>query len=112
MTDERQLIGNAHVDKKDDPELLAKQLHSYQRLQLFATSRKARCEELMRRRSAKKWDAAKKARMVRKLMTANKELETSTGMIEQLMARLTQLWGEANAQRTFSPFVPPPATTT
>lgn len=57
----------------------------------FTASRKERCEELMRRRSAKKWDAAKTARMVRRLMAATKEMEQSEGVLDQCATKLSGL---------------------
>jgi len=59
-----------------------------------ATSRKARNELLMSRKGAKKWDAPKKAKMVRRLMTANQELNQCASAIEQLKAQIEAFVGE------------------
>ena len=77
--------------QQDSPMFLMHNLHRMHHLRVCATSRKGRAQELMSRRVAKSWSAAKKAKMVRRLMTANQELEQSTSAIEQLTHRLEQL---------------------
>jgi len=85
-----------HIIKSDRElsrdELLV-HLDRNQRLQASATFRKERCEALMRRRSASKWDQKKKARMVRRLMTANDEVESSTAAIQYITDRLSDTVG-------------------
>jgi hypothetical protein len=83
-------------ERDKEIEQLKHWLEHFARKFKFAASRKERCEELMRRRSAKKWDAAKTARMVRRLMAANQELEQSEGALDQCGARLRELGVEVD----------------
>lgn len=62
----------------------------------FFSSRKERLEDLMRRQSAKQWKPEKVARMVRRLMTANKEIEQAEGVLDRCSARLSQLGVEVD----------------
>lgn len=57
----------------------------------IASFRKSRYEDLMRRKSAKKWNPEKTARMVRRLLSANKEVEQSETMLERCRSRLHEL---------------------
>lgn len=77
-------------DKKEDVEQLKRWLEHFAKQYQFASFRKERCEELMRRKSAKKWSPEKTARMVRRLMTANKEIEQATNALDQVAHRLSQ----------------------
>lgn len=105
------LIGNAPTENKpEDPEELVRKLYFFNHVKVCATSRKGRVEELMQRRSAKKWDAKKKARMVRRLVTANQELEQSESAIDQITHRLSQITTAPARANNVAPFVPPPAT--
>ena len=108
------LIGNAPTrvpgEEKEDPQEMMRQLEFYAHLKVCATARKERCEELMQRRIAKTWDAKKKARMVRKLVTANQELEQSDMAIDQLTHRLSQVTTQPARANNVAPFVPAPAT--
>lgn len=76
--------------KKEDIEQLKRWLEHFANVFRSASQRKERCEDLMRRQGAKKWDAAKTAKMVRKLMTANKEIEDATNALDQVTHRLSQ----------------------
>lgn len=64
----------------------------------FASFRKERTEMLMRRKSAKKWDAKKTARMVRRLVTANKEIEQSSDALDRVSHELSQLGVEVTVE--------------
>jgi hypothetical protein len=83
-------------DKEKEVEQLKHWLEHFARIYKFATFRKERCEELMRRRSAKKWKPEKVARMARRLMTANKEIEQSESALDQCTHRLSQLGVEVD----------------
>jgi len=83
-------------DPKESIEQLKKWLEHFARIYKFVTFRKERCEELMRRKSAKKWPPKKVARMVRRLMTANKEIEQAEGALDQCTHRLSQLGVEVD----------------
>lgn len=77
-------------EKKEDVEQLKRWLEHFARIYKFASFRKERCEELMRRKSAKKWPPEKVQRMVRRLMTANKEIEQAENALDQVKHRLSQ----------------------
>lgn len=82
--------------KKEDIEQLKRWLEHFANVYRAASARKERCEDLMRRKSAKKWDPTKTAKMVRKLMTANKEIEDATNALDQVTHRLSQNGIEVN----------------
>jgi hypothetical protein len=63
--------------------------------QAAANFRKERTELLMQRRSARRWDAKKTARMVRRLTSVTKEREQIVGFLDQVTFRLNQLTTEA-----------------
>lgn len=77
--------------KEENVDQLKAWLEHFARVYKAATFRKERCELLMRRKAAKKWPPEKKARMVRRLMTANKEIEQSENALDQVTHRLSQL---------------------
>ncbi len=74
-----------------DPARLEAGIERYRKLMQNAEQRKVRTEGLMRRKSAKKWDVDKKQQMVRRLVTANKEIEQAVKAIEGLHERLEAL---------------------
>ena len=80
-----------------------------------ASQRKERLEDLMSRRSAKKWDAAKKANMVRKLVTATQTVEQCVAAADELTKKLevviAQLKAAAPQQNNVAPFIKAPPTT-
>lgn len=80
-----------------------------------ASLRKERLEDLMSRRSAKKWDASKKATMVRKLVTATQTVEQCVGAVDELTKKLeiviAQLREQAPQQNNVAPFIKAPPTT-
>jgi hypothetical protein len=107
---DKPIIGNAKAENNmEDPAVLQRQIAFYSHVQVCATSRKARLEDLMQRKIAKTWDAAKKAKMVRRLMTANQELDQSVDALDQLKHRLEQVTTQAVVGNV-APFVPGPAT--
>jgi hypothetical protein len=61
------------------------------RLRSHASLRKERQEQLMQRRIARKWGAAKKSKMVRRLARANHELQQCAVTIDELERALAQL---------------------
>src|SRR5262249_37634437 len=73
-------------------------LEHFARIYRFAGLRKERTEMLMRRKSAQKWPAQKKARMVRRLMTANKEIEQATDALDRVSHELSQLGVEVSVE--------------
>jgi hypothetical protein len=94
----------------EDPVTMLKQLAYYDHVRKCAALRKERLEDLMQRRTAKKWDAAKKTKMVRRLVTANRELEQSDEALDQLKFRLEQVTVGPVQVSDVSPFVPEPPT--
>ena len=74
-----------------NPDRLLVQLSKETTMLRNATIRKERCELLMRRKSAKKWDGAKKAKMVRRLLTASTEAEESELIIRSVSEKLEKL---------------------
>ena len=86
------LIGNAPATpEQDSPEKLEAMLAAYARYGTFASSRKARLAELMARRSAKRWDQAKKAQMTRRYIEATNGTDEALEVIETLRSRLAAL---------------------
>lgn len=79
--------------KKEDPVVLRKHLASFETMFNSATLRKQHVQSMMQRKSAKRWDATKKARMVRKLMTADIEIERATQAIHYFRSRLDEEHG-------------------
>lgn len=70
---------------------LMQQLNHYSLLNRNAGYRKERQEDLMSRRIARKWDASKKAQMVRRLTRANQEVEQSNVACAEIERRLEVL---------------------
>ncbi len=73
------------------PEKVQEQIKTFTIQERNASSRKLRCEDLMRRKSSKRWDEKKKLKMVRRLMTANKQVEQAVNAIVQLRDKLDEL---------------------
>ncbi len=88
----------AEEAKQDDPEQLKRWLEHFAKQYKTATVDKERCEELMRRPNAKKWDAAKTQKMVRRLMSASKLVEQSENALDQITHRLSQLGIEVSIE--------------
>ena len=84
----------------DDPRVILMQIGFYEHLMVCASSRKARAEELMQRAKARTWDAAKKAKMVRRLMTATQELEQSLAALDRLNVDVQRMKDAARANPT------------
>ncbi len=83
-------------EPKESVEQLKAMLEQFAKAYKFAASRKARCEDLMHRKSAAEWAPEKKMRMVRRLLTANKEMEQTEGYLDQIATRLSQLGVEVD----------------
>ena len=100
MQEHQHVEGSADYenDREKEVEQLKHWLEDFARKYKFASFRKERTELLMRRRSAKKWTPEKTARMVRRLMTANQEIEQSEGALEQIKHRLEQLGIEVSVE--------------
>lgn len=81
-----------------------------QHLQRCASSRKARLEDLMQRRSAGKWDPTKKAKMVRRLITVDQTLEQCVPVLAELTTNLEKVVAGAKQTVNAAPFVPAPPT--
>lgn len=83
---------NTLVEKvqEENVEKLKQWLEHYVRLYKFASSRKTRCEMLMRRHGAKKWSQEKTAKMVRRLMAVSKEVSATEDALDQLQTKLSQ----------------------
>lgn len=77
------------------PEKIMQQIGEFATQERNATSRRLRCEELMRRKIAKSWDEKKKLKMVRRLMSANKQIEQADQAIVQLREKLEELKNKA-----------------
>ena len=79
-----------------------------------ASQRKERLEDLMSRKSAKKWDAQKKATMVRKLVTATQTIEQCVAAADELAKKLEGVVAKMKAagvkQNNVAPFVKAPPT--
>jgi len=76
---------------KDNPEQLKSWLEQFAQKYKMATTQKSRLEDLMKRKSTKSWSPEKTAKMVRRLMAANKQIEQAEGALDQLTHRLSQL---------------------
>lgn len=79
------------ADKGEEIEQLKQWMEHFSMRYKLAFLSKERCEQLMRRKSAKKWDQEKTAKMVRRLMVANKEIEQSENALDNASARLKEL---------------------
>lgn len=86
------LIGNERTEQPEEtPERLTAMIAAYTRAKTNAEGDKARLADLMQRKKAQTWDAAKKAKMVRRFMTANKTIDEAAPMINHLQDRLSQI---------------------
>lgn len=80
--------------EEEQPEVSVEQLKSW--LEHFARSyqnasaRKDRLVDLMGRKKTKKWSPEKTAKMVRRLVAANKEIEQAENALDQVQHRLSQ----------------------
>jgi hypothetical protein len=79
-------------------EQLKNWLEHFARIYKFATFNKERCEELMRRKSVKRLTPAKTARMVRRLVAANKEIEQASDALDRVSHELSQLGVEVSVE--------------
>jgi hypothetical protein len=97
---------------QDHPMVLQYQLAYVKHMLEGATQRKARLEEVMQRRGAKKWPAAKKAQMVRRLVTANQTVEQCTAATDELAKKMEEVMAKLLPPSTATTgFVPPTPTT-
>ena len=109
-SDVKPLIGAPPEEKKVDLVELQKQLQFFRHYLHAATLRKERCEDLMSRQIAKTWDAKKKAKMVRRLTTANSELEQCVTAIDQVEHLIIDNFANKQPQLATADFVPAPPT--
>lgn len=90
--DKKQLIGNTPAEEtKETPEKVKAMIAAYSFVRSNAENSKERLNMLMQRKSAKDWDAAKKAKMVRRYMTANQTIDEASETIEGLVQRLAEV---------------------
>jgi ribosomal protein L35 len=75
---------------EENVEQLKKYFEHYIKQYKFTSSRKVRCETLMRRHRAKKWSQQKTSKMVRRLMVASKEINEIEVLLDQLQTKLSQ----------------------
>ena len=85
------IIGNEPTEKNESPADIARQIVFFTHAKHCASFRKERQEELMARPVAKRWDAPKKAKMVKRYVQADNELKESENALDQLTFRLSQL---------------------
>lgn len=97
------------------------QIKFFGHMKFCATSRKARVEDLMQRRSANGWrtlkgrvapgwNTSKKTQMVRRLMRASQEIDQADKAVGQLTQQLAKIKEEPKKANNVAPFIPPPAT--
>ncbi len=77
-------------NSKENVEQLQAWLVHYARQFSVCNERKARLEDLMRRKAAKKWSPDKTAKMVRRLLSASKEAEQAESAVDLITHRLSQ----------------------
>jgi hypothetical protein len=106
-TPDPQVVAQVEPERKVElPELLYR-LSFYRHTMNCATQRKERCEELMGRQIAKKWSPAKKAQMVRRLMTANQEIQQCVAGIDETERLVQVIVAEMSQQKlAAASFVP------
>lgn len=85
------LIGNEPSEKKENPTQLKAMIAAYVRHRNNAQNDKERLVELMRRKSALKWNGSKKAQMVRRYIRADESINEASDAIDQLEHRLSQI---------------------
>lgn len=100
-------------EKKDNPFELQMQLEFFKHHMNASTQRVERLKDQMERKSARKWEPAKKALMVRRLMTSTQVQEQCVVALEQLQIRLERALAEMPVMPTnnVAPFVAAPPTT-
>lgn len=77
-------------DTQESVEQLKTWLEHFAGVYKQASIRKEYVENLMRRKSAKRWDPKKTARMVRRLLDASKAIEQSENALDLVRHRLSQ----------------------
>lgn len=110
MDKKQPIIGQEASAKKENLEQLNAFLEHYKRIKNFTAGRKERLLELMQRKIAKTWKPAKKAKMVRRLTTANQLFTEAESAVDQIEMRLSQNETGPKPANNVAPFVPPPAT--
>ena len=104
------IIGNEQMQQVASVLELKLRLAFFKRMHLAANSRKDRLEDLMQRKIAKTWDAAKKAKMVRRLVSANKVLEQSVMAVDIVEQEIEKQLAQPAPPTASAPYVPPPPT--
>lgn len=89
--DTNKFAAQTEVVDNETPEKLQAMIAAYRRQKSCAESSKTRLHKLMARRSATKWDVAKKQRMVRRLSTALDVIRECDDVLDKLEHRLTQI---------------------
>lgn len=77
--------------KEKELERLNLYLEFYTRAMRNATDRKARLEELMQRKGARKWTVAKKQKMTRRYMTVNQVITEAGQFINEIQLEIDRL---------------------
>ncbi len=78
-----------------------------------ASERKTKLEELMSRPTAKKWDATKKAKMVRRLVTSTETVEQCVVAVDEVSRKLEEVLAKMTAAQqphNVAPFIKAPPT--
>ena len=90
---ENNVFSNERSDEDIEKEVkrLKGLLESYANLYRNANSRKARCELLMRRVGSKNWTQRRKTKMVKRLMTASKEIREAEEILDKIQSALQAL---------------------
>ena len=85
-----QAEGHEPVNAEENVEQLRQWLESFSREFNVASSRKQRLEDVMSRKGAKRWSHLKSSKMVRRLVTATKIVESSSDALDRIAHRLSQ----------------------
>lgn len=110
MEEKKPVIGNQRTEEQQEtPEKLQFMIAAYERHQKIAHGNKERLTDLLGRKSANKWNATKKAKMVRRYMRADQSITECSDALDQLRHRLSQITTAAGPNIS-SPFTPPVAT--
>lgn len=91
QSEKKLIIGNDRTEEKETPERLLFMMTAYTRQKSISESNKVRLTDMMQRKKAKKWDAEKKQKMVRRLMSADQMINECNDALDQLAHRLSQI---------------------
>jgi len=91
-------VNFSNSTNQESPEQLQSWLAHYARSYRAAIVQKEKCEKLMSRDSSKNWNADKTAKMVRRLNSANKILESAELSLREVTKRLSKLGIEVDIE--------------